>query len=50
MATGGNTSSRARLATVAMANKTARIVWATMTRGEVYQAFHMPMPASSTEG
>ena len=39
-----------RVATVAMANKTARIVWATMTRGEVYRAFHMPTLASSTEG
>jgi transposase len=26
-----------RVATVAMANKTARIVWAIMTRGEVYR-------------
>lgn len=31
-----------RVATVAMANKTARIVWAVMTRGEVYRADHMP--------
>jgi transposase len=38
-----------RVATVAMANKTARIVWAIMTRGETYRAFHMPMLASSTE-
>lgn len=35
-----------RLATVAMANKMARIVWAVMTRGEVYQASHMPVPAA----
>jgi transposase len=27
-----------RLATVALANKMARIAWAVMTRGEVYQA------------
>ena len=32
----------ARVATVAMANKTARIVWAVLTRGEVYRADHMP--------
>ncbi len=31
-----------RVATVAMANKTARIVWAIMTRGEVYQPAHVP--------
>jgi transposase len=33
-----------RVATVAMANKMARIVWAIMTRGEVYQTSHMPLP------
>ncbi len=33
----------ARVATVAMANKTARIVWAVMTRDEVYRADHMPV-------
>ena len=38
-----------RVATVAMANKTARTVWAIMTRGEVYRALHTPMLASSTE-
>ncbi len=27
----------ARVVTVAMANKTARIVWAVLARGEVYQ-------------
>ena len=27
----------ARVVTVAMANKTARIIWAVLTRGEVYQ-------------
>src|SRR3712207_3045822 len=35
-----------RLATVAMANKMARIVWAVMTRGEVYQKSHAPMLAA----
>ncbi|GGF51727.1 IS110 family transposase [Aliidongia dinghuensis] len=34
-----------RVATVAMANKMARIVWAVMTRGDVYQASHAPMLA-----
>ena len=34
-----------RVATVAMANKMARIVWALMMRGEVYQASHAPMLA-----
>ena len=29
-----------RVATVAMANKMARIAWTLMTRGEVYQAHH----------
>jgi transposase len=33
-----------RVATVAMANKMARIAWAIMTRGEVYQTSHMPVP------
>jgi transposase len=33
----------ARVASVAMANKMARIAWAVMTRGEVYQAHHAPM-------
>ena len=31
-----------RVASVAMANKTARIVWAIMARGGVYQAGHVP--------
>ena len=35
-----------RVATVAMANKIARIAWAIMTRGEVYQARHTPMLAT----
>ena len=34
-----------RMATVAMANKMARIAWAIMTRGEVYQRSHAPMLA-----
>jgi transposase len=34
-----------RVATVAMANKMARIAWAIMTRGEVYKTSHMPVPA-----
>ena len=32
-----------RVATVAMANKMARIAWALMTRGQVYQRHHGPM-------
>lgn len=36
----------ARVATVAMANKTARIVRAVMVRGEVYQSHHMPALAA----
>jgi transposase len=35
-----------RVATVAMANKTARIVWAVMTRGEIYRADHRPALAT----
>jgi transposase len=35
-----------RVATVAMANKMARIVWAIMTRGEVYQPAHTPALAA----
>ena len=34
-----------RVATVAMANKMARIVWAIMMRGEVYQTSHVPVLA-----
>jgi len=37
-----------RVATVAMANKTARIVWAVMARGETYRAGHQPALATST--
>jgi len=36
----------ARLTTVAMANKTARIAWAVMTRGDVYRAPAMPRPTT----
>lgn len=32
----------ARVVTVALANKTARIVWAIMARGEVYRERHVP--------
>jgi transposase len=35
-----------RVATVAMANKTARIVWAVMARGESYRADHRPALAA----
>jgi transposase len=35
-----------RVATVAMANKTARIVWAVMARGETYRADHRPALAA----
>jgi transposase len=35
-----------RVATVAMANKMARIAWAIMTRGEIYQRSHAPMLAT----
>ena len=35
-----------RVATVAMANKTARIVWAVMARGEIYRAGHRPAMAA----
>jgi transposase len=35
-----------RVATVAMANKMARIVWALMTRGETYRAAHTPALAA----
>ncbi|MFC7738830.1 IS110 family transposase [Roseomonas sp. GCM10028921] len=35
-----------RLATVAMANKLARIVWAVLTRGEVYRTAHAPALAA----
>ncbi|TIL66922.1 MAG: IS110 family transposase, partial [Mesorhizobium sp.] len=33
---------RVRVASVAMANKMARVIWAIMARGEVYQARHVP--------
>lgn len=35
----------ARVASVAMANKMARIAWAVMTRGESYQPGHAPILA-----
>jgi len=35
-----------RLASVAMANKMARVVWAVMARGEVYQEHHVPKLAA----
>ena len=35
-----------RVATVAMANKTARIIWAIMTRGETYYVGHRPALAA----
>ncbi len=31
----------ARVAAIALANKTARIIWAIMTRGESYRAGHV---------
>jgi transposase len=36
----------ARVATVAMANKTARVIWAIMARGETYRPGHTPAPAA----
>jgi transposase len=35
-----------RVATVAMANKTARIIWAIMARGETYHTGHQPVLAA----
>ena len=35
-----------RVATVALANKTARVVWAIMTRGETYNSQHLPALAT----
>ena len=35
-----------RVATVAMANKAARVVWAIMTRGDTYRAGHVPVLAT----
>jgi transposase len=32
-----------RVATVAMANKTARVIWAIMARGETYRIGHRPV-------
>ena len=36
----------ARVAAVALANKTARIIWAIMTRGQTYRAGHVPALAA----
>jgi transposase len=36
-----------RVATIAMANKMARIVWAIMTRGDTSQARHVPALAAA---
>ena len=36
----------ARVATVAMANKTARTIWAIMARGDIYRAGHRPALAA----
>jgi transposase len=38
-----------RVATVAMANKTARIIWAIMARGETYRAGHQPALTPASE-
>jgi transposase len=35
-----------RFATVAMANKTARIIWAIMVHGEIYRGGHQPALAA----
>lgn len=35
-----------RVATVAMANETARIIWAVLVRGEVYKEHHAPALAA----
>jgi transposase len=35
-----------RVATVAMANKTARVIWAIMVRGETYRTGHRPALAA----
>ncbi len=35
-----------RVATVVMANQTARVVWAIMVRGETYRAGHQPRLAA----
>jgi len=35
-----------RVATVAMANKTARVIWAIMSRGETYRTGHQPTLAA----
>jgi transposase len=35
-----------RVATVAMANKTARTIWAIMVRGDIYRTGHRPALAA----
>jgi len=35
-----------RVATVAMANKTARIIWAIMVRGDIFRTCHWPALAA----
>jgi len=35
-----------RVAAIALANKTARVVWAIMTRGETYRTDHVPALAA----
>lgn len=35
----------ARVAAIALANRTARVVWAMITRGEEYRAAHSPAAA-----
>jgi transposase len=35
-----------RVATVAMADKTARTIWAIMERGEIYRTGHRPVRAA----
>ena len=36
----------ARVASIAMANKMARIAWAVMSRGDIFRPGHMPMLAT----
>ena len=36
----------ARVAAIALANRTARVAWAMLTRGEAYRANHMPALAA----
>jgi len=41
-----NRSDREPGTTVAMANKTARVIWSIMARGETYHADHRPALAA----